>query len=264
MQLLKRNNVHIFGKGNQALIFGHGFGCDQNMWRYVTPAFLRNFKIVLFDHVGSGSSDLSAYNWIKYNTLEGYADDIIELCQELNLYSAVYVGHSVGAMIGILSAIKAPSHFEKLILVGPSPCYYNDGDYTGGFEYQDIQAMLTYMDQDYGGWANSFAPFIMGNPEEPSLGEELAASFCNTNAAIARHFAEVTFLSDNREDLPKLKTKSLILQCSHDMIAPEEVGHYVHQHITGSTLINLRATGHCPNLSAPLETIAAMEDFLLQ
>ncbi|WP_347159390.1 alpha/beta fold hydrolase [Pontibacter chitinilyticus] len=264
MDVLRRNNVKVFGKGQQAMIFCHGFGCDQNMWRYITPAFQHLYKIVLFDQIGAGASDSTAYDESKYSSLQGYATDLLEICNSLQLEHAVFVGHSVGAMIGILSAIREPEHFEKMILIGPSPCYLNEAAYTGGFERSDIQAMLEFMDKDFMDWSNTFAPFIMGNPDKPSLGEELARSFCSSDSYIARRFARVTFLSDNRSDLPKLTTDSLILQCAEDMIAPAEVGAYVHQALQHSTLVHLKATGHCPNLSAPIETIAAMETYLTQ
>ncbi|MGV3587494.1 MAG: alpha/beta fold hydrolase [Adhaeribacter sp.] len=244
------------------MIFSHGFGCDQNMWRYIFPRFIEDYKIVLYDHVGAGNSELAAFDYQKYNTLEGYAADLLEICQELEIYDAVLVGHSVGAMIGVLSAIAQPERFSKLILITPSPCYLNQNDYYGGFDFSTIEGMLQHMKLDYADWSGIYASFIMGNPDNPSLAEELAYSFCHTDAAIAQHFARVTFLSDNRKDLNKLKTKSLILQCSNDAIAPEEVGEYMQKHLANTTLVKLKATGHCPNLSAPLETIAAMENFL--
>ncbi|SIT90483.1 alpha/beta fold hydrolase [Pontibacter indicus] len=262
MDVLKRNNINMFGKGEQALMFGHGFGCDQNMWRFVTPAFQQQYKIVLFDHVGAGNSDLEAYDTHKYGSLQGYASDILEMCQELDLENVIFVGHSVSAMMGVLSAIREPDLFSKLILIGPSPCYINDENYVGGFDRADVLSMLAYMEHDYPLWADTFAPLIMGNPDKPSLGEELAQSFCNTDPDIARHFAQVTFLSDNRQDLPKLQTETLIMQCAEDIIAPAEVGDYVHHAIRNSTLVQMEATGHCPNLSAPLETIAIIDDFL--
>lgn len=243
-------------------MFGHGFGCDQNMWRFVTPAFQQHYKIVLFDHVGAGNSDLAAYDTVKYNTLHGYATDILEIIDTLDLQDVIFVGHSVSAMMGVLSAIKTPALFSKLILIGPSPCYINDKNYIGGFDRADILSMLAYMEHDYTLWADTFAPLIMGNPDKPSLGEELIESFCNTDPDIARHFAHVTFLSDNRQDLPKLQTEALIMQCADDVIAPEEVGNYVHKAIKNSTLVHLKATGHCPNLSAPLEVIDTMENYL--
>lgn len=262
MDVIKRNNINISGKGEKPLVFGHGFGCDQNMWRFVTPAFQQHYKIVLFDHVGAGNSDLAAYDTVKYNTLHGYATDILEIIDTLDLQDVIFVGHSVSAMMGVLSAIKTPALFSKLILIGPSPCYINDKNYVGGFDRADILSMLAYMEHDYTLWADTFAPLIMGNPDKPSLGEELIESFCNTNPDIARHFAYVTFLSDNRQDLPKLQTEALIMQCADDVIAPEEVGNYVHKAIKNSTLVHLKATGHCPNLSAPLEVIDTMENYL--
>jgi len=262
MELVKRNNVKVIGKGEQAMIFAHGFGCDQNMWRYLYPGFLDNYKIVLYDHVGAGNSDTSAYDQNKYSSLNGYATDLLEICRELDLYDAIFVGHSVGAMIGILSAIAEPERFAKLILITPSPCYVNQDDYYGGFDYSTVDLMLQHMNSNFMDWSGTFASFIMGNPDSPSLAEELAYSICHTDVSIAKHFARVTFLSDNRLDLPKLKTKSLILQCADDSIAPEEVGLYMQTQLTDTTLVKLKATGHCPNLSAPLETAAAIQNFL--
>ena len=262
MSILKRNNVKISGTGQQAMMFAHGFGCDQNMWRFVAPAFEDEYKVILFDHVGAGRSDLSAYNRTKYSTLRGYADDVLEICRELDVTGGIFVGHSVSAMIGVLAAIKEPERFEKLVLVGPSPCYINDHDYVGGFAREDIEALLDSLESNYLGWSRTMAPAIMGNPDRPELGEELTNSFCRTDPEIANHFARVTFLSDNRADLPKLKTEALILQCSNDVIAPEAVGQYVHRVLDNSRLVVMQATGHCPNLSAPDETIAAMRTFL--
>jgi sigma-B regulation protein RsbQ len=262
MSVLKRNNVVISGKGQQPMMFAHGFGCDQHMWRFVVPAFEETYKIILFDQVGAGRSDLAAYDRKKYSTLDGYVDDVLDICRELNLSDVLFVGHSVSAMIGILAAIKEPARFAKLILVGPSPRYINDLDYVGGFNSADIDALLEFLDSNYLGWSSAMAPIIMGNPDRPELGEELTNSFCRTDPEIAKQFARVTFLSDNRSDLPKLKTPSLILQCSEDAIAPEVVGLYMHRLLADSQFVLLKATGHCPNLSAPQETIAAMSAFL--
>ncbi|HEY0736432.1 MAG TPA: alpha/beta hydrolase [Herpetosiphonaceae bacterium] len=262
MSVLKRHNVNVTGQGQQPMLFAHGFGCDQNMWRFVAPAFEDTYKVVLFDYVGAGQSDLSAYDPTKYGTLDGYADDVLEICHALDLTNVVFVGHSVSAMIGILAAIKEPARFDKLVLVGPSPCYINDGDYVGGFEREDIDELLEALEANYLGWSSGMAPVIMGNADRPELGQELTNSFCRTHPEIARQFARATFLSDNRADLPRLKTKSLILQCSHDVIAPETVGRYLHQTLVDSSFVMLKATGHCPNLSAPEETIAAMKTFL--
>ncbi|WP_239014159.1 alpha/beta fold hydrolase [Archangium violaceum] len=262
MNAIKRNNVKVLGRGHKAMIFSHGYGCDQNMWRLITPAFQDDYQLVLFDHVGNGQSDISAYNRIKYNSLRGYAQDVLEICRELDLKESIFVGHSVSAMIGVLAALEEPDRFEKLVLIGPSPCYINHDDYVGGFSRGDIEELLESLDSNYLGWSSTMAPVIMGNPDRPELGEELTNSFCRTDPEIAKHFAHVTFLSDNRADLPKLKTPSLILQCSQDVIAPESVGQYVHRILANSRLVVMKATGHCPNLSAPEETIAAMKTFL--
>lgn len=259
---IARNNVRVTGRGQTPMMFAHGYGCDQNMWRYVVPAFEPDYKIVLFDHVGHGRSDSSAFNKDKYATLDGFADDVIEIAEELGLKNTIFVGHSVSAMIGILASLKAPQLFEKLVLIGPSPRYINDGDYTGGFKREDIEGLLDFLDSNHLGWSTTMAPVIMGNPERPELGEELSNSFCNTDPEIAKAFARVTFLSDNRADLPKLRKRCLVLQCSNDAIAPEAVGRYVHEHLADSDLVIMKATGHCPNLSAPDETIAAIKSFL--
>lgn len=262
MSVLKRHNIKMTGKGQQPMVFAHGFGCDQHMWRFVAPAFEDQYKIILFDYVGAGQSDLAAYDPAKYSTLNGYIEDVLEICQALDLTNVIFVGHSVSAMIGVLAAIKEPQRFEKLVLVGPSPCYINDGEYVGGFEREDIDELLESLDHNYLGWSSSMAPAIMANTDRPELGQELTNSFCRTHPEIAKQFARVTFLSDNRADLPKLKTTSLILQCSDDLIAPEAVGHYLHRTLANSRLVILKATGHCPNLSAPYETIAAMKTFV--
>ncbi len=266
MNTILRNNVQLAGRTEgPALVFAHGFGCDQNMWRFVAPAFADDYRIVLFDHVGAGKSDLSAYSRVRYGTLSGYANDVLEICRELKLERPIFVGHSVSAMIGVLAAIQEPDRFSKLVLVGPSPHYIDEpGEpgYLGGFSREDIEGLLESLDSNYLGWSSAMAPVIMGNPDRPALGEELTNSFCRTDPEIARHFARVTFLSDNRADLPKVTTPSLILQCSDDVIAPRAVGEYVHRQIPGSALVHLAATGHCPNLSAPEETIAALRGFL--
>ncbi len=259
---VKRNNVKVSGKGDQPMIFAHGYGCDQNMWRFVYPAFEEDYKIVLFDHTGAGNSDESQYSFEKYETLEGYADDILDLCEELDLNNAILVGHSVSAMIAVLAANKQPERFSKLILIGPSPRYINDEGYFGGFNRDDIDGLMEALDSNYLGWAAQMAPVIMGNGEKPELGEELTNSFCRTNPEIAKHFARVTFLGDNRRDLSSVKVPTLVLQCSEDIIAPLKVGEYVHNNIPNSKLSVLKATGHCPNLSAPEETIEAMKAFL--
>ncbi|RKH68754.1 alpha/beta fold hydrolase [Corallococcus llansteffanensis] len=262
MGVLTRNNVKVKGQGARAMVFSHGFGCDQNMWRFVAPEFERDYRTVLFDHVGAGGSDITAYDRTKYATLAGYAQDVLELCRELRLEKVVFVGHSVSAMVGVLAAIQEPERFDRLVLVGPSPCYIDDEGYVGGFSREDIEQLLESLDDNYLGWSSTMAPVIMGNPERPELGSELTNSFCRTDPEIAKHFAHVTFLSDHRADLPKVKTPSLVLQCSNDVIASEVVGEYVCRHLPAAELVYMKATGHCPNLSAPGETVAAMKAYL--
>jgi sigma-B regulation protein RsbQ len=262
LSVLQRHNVHLGGSGPKTMVFAHGFGCDQNMWRFVAPAFADRFRIVLFDHVGAGGSDFSAYDPEKYASLDGYADDVVELCRALGTQDGVFVGHSVSAMIGVLAAKKGPELFERLVLVGPSPRYIDDEGYVGGFSEAQIHQLLEFLDSNHMGWSRAMAPVIMGNPNRPELGEELTNSFCRTDPDIAKRFARATFLSDNRADLAGVTARSLILQCSEDVIAPQCVGEYVHRNLPNSEFVLLNATGHCPNLSAPEETIAAMRAFL--
>jgi sigma-B regulation protein RsbQ len=263
LDVAARNNVRVTGaEAGQPMIFAHGFGCDQAMWRFVAPAFEDEYRIVLFDHVGAGGSDLAAYDRDRYATLDGYAEDVLEICRELELERAIFVGHSVSAMIGVLAASKEPDRFDKLVLVGPSPRYIDDGDYVGGFGRADIDELLDSLESNYLGWSSAMAPVIMGNAERPELGEELTNSFCRTDPEIAAEFARVTFLSDNRADLARVTTPALVLQCSDDAIAPRAVGEYVHRELAESRLVLLDATGHCPNLSAPEQTIAAIRAFL--
>jgi sigma-B regulation protein RsbQ len=263
MSVLERNNVKTLGRqGGQPIMFAHGYGCDQNMWRLITQAFADKYEVVLFDHVGFGSSQLSSFDPIKYRDLKGYAGDVLEICRELKLEKVIFVGHSVSSMIGILAAIEAPALFDKLILIGPSSRYINDGDYVGGFTQADIDGLLELLDSNYLGWSNTMAPVIMQNPDRPELAAELANSFCRTDPEIAKHFAKVTFLSDNRADLAKVTTPSVILQCDPDAIAPVAVGQYVHKNVRNSSFVMLKASGHCPHLSAPAETISAIKDFL--
>jgi sigma-B regulation protein RsbQ len=263
MDVIARNNVTVSGRADgRPMLFAHGFGCDQNMWRHVAPAFADEYRIVLFDHVGAGGSDLSAYEPGRYASLDGYADDVLEICGELGLERVIFVGHSVSAMIGVLAAKREPERFERLVLIGPSPRYVDEDDYVGGFSAEDIDGLLESLESNFLGWSGQMAPAIVGNPDRPELGEELTNSFCRTDPEIAKQFARVTFLSDNRADLPAVRTPSLILQCSDDVIAPRAVGEYVHARLPRSELVLLEATGHCPNLSAPDETIAAIRAFL--
>ncbi|MES9607461.1 alpha/beta fold hydrolase [Actinomadura sp. NPDC000929] len=263
MSALTRNNVQDLGRrSGQPMLFAHGFGCDQTMWRLTAPAFEADHRVLLFDHVGLGNSDMSAYSADRYGTLEAYAEDVLDIVHELDLHDVIFVGHSVSAMIGVLAANKEPGRFARLVLVGPSPRYVDDGEYVGGFTGADITELLESLESNHLGWSSRMAPLIMGNPERPELGRELTNAFCRTDPDVMRQFARVTFLSDNRADLPGLSVPTLLLQCSEDIIAPEAVGDYVHRAIPGSELVRLRATGHCPNLSAPEETIAAIKAFL--
>ena len=259
----RRNNVTESGDpAARPIVFAHGFGCSQEMWREVAPQFETDHRVVLFDAVGAGGSDLSAYDPAKYDSLHGYADDVLEILEALELEDAVYVGHSVAAMVGVLAAAQDPSRFGALVLVGPSPRYIADGEYAGGFEQADIEGLLDSLDANYLGWSETMAPLIVGNAERPELGQRLTESFCSVDPEIARHFARVTFLSDNRRDLAGVRTPTLVLQCSDDVIAPTPVGRYVHEHIAGSRFVQLSATGHCPNLSAPDELGEQIRAFL--
>jgi len=261
--ILARNNVKVTGCGTQPMLFAHGFGCDQNMWRFVAPAFKDDYQVVLLDYVGSGRSDLGAYDAERYSSLAGYAQDVLDVCRALDLHDVIFVGHSVSGMIGVLAANQEPERFSRLILIGPSPRYINDApDYVGGFDRHEIEGLLETMEKNFIGWANFLAPAIMKNPERPELSAELETSFCSTDPIIARQFAEATFFADNRADLAGVQHPSLILQCSDDMIAPETVGDYLHRAIPGSTLHKLQATGHCPHMSHPEETIAAIRQYL--
>ena len=259
---IQKNNVRISGKGEQPILFAHGYGCDQNMWRYVYPAFEEDYKVVLFDHMGAGNSDVSQYSADKYDSLRPYADDLLEICRELELKNIILVAHSVSSMIAVLAANEEPERFTHLILIGPSPRYINDEGYRGGFDKEDIEELMHALDSNYLGWSANMAPVIMGNQDRPELGEELTNSFCRTNPEIAKQFAKVTFLSDNRKDLELVEVPTLILQCSEDVIAPREVGTYVNQQIRNSVFHLLDATGHCPNLSAPAETVEAIKNYL--
>jgi sigma-B regulation protein RsbQ len=260
--VLRRNNVRVTGKGTQPMLFAHGFGCDQNMWRFVAPAFMDDYRVVLFDYVGSGASDLGAYDTERYASLAGYAEDVLDIVHALDLRDIVFVGHSVSSMVGVLAANREPDRFARLVLVGPSPRYLNDEGYVGGFERRDLEGLFDMMDRNFIGWANFLAPAIMKNPDRPELGEELEQSFCSTDPVIARRFAEATFYADNRADVPHVQVPSLIMQCAEDMVAPAEVGRWLRGAMPRSTLRFLEATGHCPHLSHPEETIRVMREYL--
>ncbi len=257
-----RNNIKIFGNGHQPIVFAHGYGCDQKMWRYITPAFEKDYTIILFDHVGSGNSDPLAYDFEKYNTLKGYAEDLNEICDELQLQKVIFVGHSVSSMIGVLAAAERPDLYDKLILIGPSPCYINSNDYFGGFDHKDIDELIATLESNYLAWSSFITPVIIGNPEKPEYSEELKNSFCSMNPEIAKHFAKVTFLADNRDDLSRVSTSTLIIQCHPDVIAPVQVGEFVHKKIPKSKYILLNTSGHCPHLTAPDQVILSIQSYL--
>ncbi|MEU5659214.1 alpha/beta hydrolase [Streptomyces sp. NPDC047737] len=263
MDVRKRNRVSVTGReGGPVVVLAHGFGCDQNLWRLVAPVLEERFRVVLFDHVGAGRSDVSAWSPERYATMDGYVQDVIEICRDLDLGPVTFVGHSVSSMIGVLAAAQEPGLFDKLILLTPSPSYIDDGDYRGGFSEQDIDELLESLDSNYLGWSATMAPVIMGTPERPDLAEELTNSFCRTDPEIARVFARVTFLSDNRADLARVTVPTLVAESARDTIAPREVGAFVHAQIAGSELVTLDSTGHCPQLSAPEETAAAVIAFV--
>jgi sigma-B regulation protein RsbQ len=262
MSVQQRNNVHIMGEGPLTMVFSHGFGCDQNMWRLIAPQYASRFRTVTFDLVGAGGSDLSAYDLQKYDSLSGYADDLLEVVDAFAQGPVIFVGHSVSAMVGLLAGIRAPEKFIGHVMVGPSPCYISDGDYVGGFTRDDIHSLLDTLDSNYLGWASSMAPAIMGAPKQPELGVELTQSFCRTDPDIAKHFARVTFLSDNRADLPKLQTPTLIVQSSDDLIAPVAVGEYLQRTLPNAILRVVDNVGHCPHLSAPCASVDAVDEFL--
>lgn len=262
MTIHLRNNIQVAGTGPTAIVFAHGFGCDQNMWRYLTPSFKERFTVVLFDLVGSGKSDLSTYDFKKYASLKGYAADLIEIIDAVTDQPVVFVGHSVSAVIGLLASVDVPEKFKCQIMIGPSPCYINDGDYIGGFSRADIEELCNTIDNNYLGWSSTMAPAIMGSPEQPELGIELTNSFCRTDPEIAKHFARATFLSDHRDALPKSITPTLILQCSDDFIAPCTVGEYMQKTMPNAELCIIDNVGHCPHLSAPDASTQAMENYL--
>jgi sigma-B regulation protein RsbQ len=261
MSALRRNNVSVRGHGARTIVFAHGYGCDQRMWRHVAPAFADDHRVVLFDHVGACTTDGSAYAAARYGTLHGYAADLLEIVRALGLPKVVFVGHSVSATVGLLAAASHPEYFERVVMVAPSPCFLNDGDYRGGFERDALDGVLASMDADYPAWATAMAPVIMGNPDRPALADELRDSFLRTDPAIARHFGRVTFLADHREDVARCTVPTLVMQGRDDAIAPREVGRWLHARLPQGTLAELAASGHCPHVSAPAETIDAIRAF---
>lgn len=264
MNVESRNNVSLSGNGAATMVLAHGFGCDKSMWRFLAPAFEKDYKVITFDLVGSGASDLSAYDRDKYASLHGYADDVLEIIEQFADGPVIFVGHSVSSIVGMLATIKAPQRFVANVMVGPSPCYINDGDYVGGFSREDIDDLLDTLDGNYLGWSSNMAPAIMGAPDQPQLGVELTNSFCRTDPEIAKHFARATFLSDHRADVPLSTTPTLILQCSDDLIAPRAVGDYMHRQLPDSVLTIIDNVGHCPHMSAPMASTSAIAAFLAE
>jgi len=261
--VMVRNNVKVIGEGDRTIIFAHGFGCDQSMWQYITPSFEKRFRIILFDYVGSGNSDLSAYTSEKYNQFSGYVQDVLDVIEVLKLSNVIFVGHSVSSMIGMLASIERPDYFDKLIMIGPSPRYLNEGEeYVGGFEKSDITELLDMMEMNFTGWASFMAPLAMNHPDLPNLTQELERSFISTDPVIAREFAEVTFLSDHRKELSKSTVPTLIMQCSDDSIVPIVVGEYLHSHLKNSTFQLMEAKGHYPHISHPEETVSLINEYL--
>jgi sigma-B regulation protein RsbQ len=260
--ILLRNNVKVFGHGTQVLMFAHGFGCDLNTWRLITPAFEKNYKIVLFDYVGAGNSVQSAYDEDRYNSLEGYAQDVADICEDLNLSEVIFIGHSVSSMIGLLAAKNNPQFFKKLVFIGPSPRYMNDEGYPGGLDRDALEELLDVMDNNYLSWSSVIAPSIMANPDRPELANDLSDSFCRTNPATAKQFARVTFLSDHRQDLAQVRIPSLTIQCREDFLTNDDIAEYIHQHTPGNEITFLSSSGHCPHLSDPDGVIHAIKPFL--
>ncbi len=260
MNIIKRNNVNLLGSGDEVLMLSHGYGCSQEMWRLVSPELEKTHRLVLFDHMGSGASEAAYYDKGKYGSLAGYADDVIEVIEDLGIGPVTFVGHSVSAMIGVSAAVKRPDLFKALILVTPSPCYVNSGDYVGGFTSEAIEGLIRSLESNYAGWAEAIAPVLTGN--DPQQGKMIATSFCQIRPDIAKHFARVTFTSDSRSELPKLDLPTLILQCKDDVIAPEVVGDYVHRQIKGSHFVKLASNGHCPHLTAPTEFVEVLRAHL--
>lgn len=262
MDSIKKNNVNILGKGKHVLLFVHGYGCNQNMWRFMTPDFEDDYKVILMDLVGYGESDIKSFDKEKYSSLKGYATDIIDVCQELDLKQITLIGHSVSSMIGLHVSLMAPELIDHLIMIGPSPCYINQDNYIGGFSKADIDELIDTLNSNYLGWSSAITPVIMGNPDQPELTDELNNSFCQTDPEIAKQFAKVTFMGDERKYLEECSAKTLIIQSKKDIIAPIEVGKFVHSKIKNSELKILNINGHCPHMSSPKATTKAIKEYL--
>lgn len=263
--ILTRNNVNVKGSGKQPMIFAPGFGCDQTVWTLVSKSFEKDYQVILFDYVGLGKSDASAFNPDKYSKLSGYTQDVLDVCSALDVKNAIFVGHSVGAMIGMLASLRKPEYFSRLIMVGPSACYLNDPpEYIGGFEREDLLGLLDMMDKNYIGWANMFSTTALNIPERPELAKDIENRFCSTDPITARCFAEACFFTDNRQDLLKATVPSLILQCANDVIAPISAGEYMKQYLPNSTIKYMKASGHFPHMSHPEETIQLIREYLVE
>jgi sigma-B regulation protein RsbQ len=263
--VLKRNNVSIIGTGPQDLVFAHGFGCDQNMWRFLTPEFVEQYRVILFDYTGSGQSDINGYDLRKYSKLEGYADDILDICRALKLQNVILIGHSVSATIATLAAIRAPEQFSRLIHICPSPCFLNDPPaYMGGFELSDLEELLSLMDKNYIGWANYLAPIVIGGQASDILTGELSDSFCSTDPVVTKNFARTTFMSDNRADYAKTPVPVLIIQSQIDNLASLEVGEFLHRITPKSKMRVIESEGHCPHMTHPSLVVNAIKSYLLE
>ena len=262
MSILNRNSVRTFGRGTQPMLFAHGFGCDQSMWQHITPAFEEHYRIVTFDYVGCGRSDKSCYDPIRYSTLEGYAEDILEVCSVLGLRDVIFVGHSVSGMIGMLAASRRPGVFSRIIMLGPSACYINDVDYKGGLDRGTIDSIVASIEAGGDEWAEQLAPVVMGNPDRPDLAAELSSLFCELSPEVAQQFAKATFYTDSRAQLSSLQVPTLIMQCTNDVVAPDAAGQFIYEAVPGSKLVKLSATGHVPQVSAPEETVRVMQAYL--
>lgn len=263
VDIAERNNVRWMGEGERVLMLAHGFGCDQNVWRFMTPAFMSSYRILLFDYVGSGHSRLNAFSVDRYRTLQGYAQDVLDICEAFELKDVSFVGHSVSGMVGLLAALEQPERFRDLVMLGPSPCYLNmPPDYQGGFSCEDLEQLLDLMDKNYIGWANYFAPIAMGDGASDELTGELSGSFCSTDPLVAKTFASATFFSDYRHILPKTSHPTLLLQSRSDLLANSFVGEYMHQQMPGSKLVTLDTEGHCFHMSYPQKVSAEVLAFL--
>lgn len=262
MSAAQRNAVNVIGSGRQTIVLAHGFGSNQTAWRQQVDALKADYRLVLFDHVGSGRSDLAAFSPYRYAGLFGFAEDLLEICQELKLRRVHFVGHSVSGMVGLLAAQIDPTLFARVVLVGASPRYLNDGAYLGGFEQADLDALFAAMADDYHAWASGFAPAAMGNPDKPDLVHEFQRTLSSMRPDIALQIARAIFQSDHRADLPSLKLPTLILQSKSDIAVPVAVGEYMHRQIAGSSYQLLDATGHFPHMSAPHQVTQAIRNFL--